>query len=305
MKHPQRNVILREVGSIIHQIDDPEFLEYGEHDFNYMDTLLLCSDGLSDMVASQVITKALAQKIELQQKVALLIQSANNAGGNDNITVVLAINNVKSKIANSNKKITAELPASLNNLSENNDPIQESDDIPPKTNKKRNGILVSIFVLATLIAIGIFFWMKKDQQKPLTDSKNDSSAIHANPSVKSVDTNVSKKNNDIAGPKNNVSAPVTLDSLNKFVNKTLGKIPDTLIVQKSDMEQFAFVMNKLDSGTQKTETLFLKNLKTGVVITSLIQAENVTFANGNHPITFDVKADTGNKKAIVLINSKP
>lgn len=92
MHHPRRNEILREVGLTAHRVDDPDFLESGTTDFQPGDHLLLCSDGLTDMVTQAQIVAVLAQPLTLDQQVAELIRSANQQGGHDNITVVLASN---------------------------------------------------------------------------------------------------------------------------------------------------------------------------------------------------------------------
>jgi protein phosphatase len=52
------------------------------------DRLLLCSDGLNDMVKDHVILD-LARNDSLEDAVAALIEEANEAGGKDNITVIL------------------------------------------------------------------------------------------------------------------------------------------------------------------------------------------------------------------------
>lgn len=89
MRHPQRNVISRDVGSA--------FLEDGDNDYIEMNTfplipksiLLLCSDGLCDMITSDQIKEILGKRKTISDKVDLLIKAANDAGGKDNVTVVL------------------------------------------------------------------------------------------------------------------------------------------------------------------------------------------------------------------------
>ncbi len=83
--HPLRNVILRAVGikkklalDLVRGITFPG------------DLFLLCSDGLSDMIDDNQIRNILFSTAPLLQKVEKLIESANAAGGYDNITVVLA-----------------------------------------------------------------------------------------------------------------------------------------------------------------------------------------------------------------------
>ena len=64
-------------------------------DINYVrfhdgDTLMLCSDGLSDMVSDTVIAQLLKTVIDPQQACDALVDQALKNGGKDNVTVVIA-----------------------------------------------------------------------------------------------------------------------------------------------------------------------------------------------------------------------
>ena len=54
------------------------------------DQLLLCTDGLTDMVSAERIAKCLDESPNAQSAAESLIELALAAGGKDNITVVLA-----------------------------------------------------------------------------------------------------------------------------------------------------------------------------------------------------------------------
>ena len=54
------------------------------------DLYLLCSDGLTDMVTDEQLVSLLTPDIPLADKVALLITVANDNGGKDNVSVILA-----------------------------------------------------------------------------------------------------------------------------------------------------------------------------------------------------------------------
>ena len=53
------------------------------------DKVLLCSDGLTDMLSDQAITQILTTEMALDKSVAKLIKCANDAGGLDNITLAV------------------------------------------------------------------------------------------------------------------------------------------------------------------------------------------------------------------------
>ncbi|MBP1617258.1 MAG: serine/threonine protein phosphatase [Bacteroidetes bacterium] len=89
MNHPQRNIIGRDVGSAPHKADDNDFLEAKTFPLRPNSILLLCSDGLSDMLKSLEIVSVLERELSLVEKAGALIDFANEKGGKDNITVVL------------------------------------------------------------------------------------------------------------------------------------------------------------------------------------------------------------------------
>ena len=82
--HRYRNVILRAVGT-----EETLDVDIIRGRVRSGDIFMLCSDGLTDMVAEDDISACLEQTISLDQKVSFLIDLANRAGGRDNITVIL------------------------------------------------------------------------------------------------------------------------------------------------------------------------------------------------------------------------
>ena len=89
MRHPRRNEVFRDVGSEPHGPDDPEFVDLHEIRFDPGDALLLCSDGLSDLVESAAILRVVEDHTGNPHAIVHgLIDAANAAGGKDNITAV-------------------------------------------------------------------------------------------------------------------------------------------------------------------------------------------------------------------------
>ena len=89
MQHQRRNEVYRDVGSEPHEQTDPEFIDLYEISFEPDAALLMCSDGLTDLVESATINQIVTQLAGRPQEVAAaLIEAANDAGGKDNVTVV-------------------------------------------------------------------------------------------------------------------------------------------------------------------------------------------------------------------------
>jgi len=80
-----KNLVTRAVG-----VEDTVLLESNTHDVQPGDTYLMCSDGLSDMVSDPVIAQILLTHPSLESAGQALIEAANDAGGKDNISVILA-----------------------------------------------------------------------------------------------------------------------------------------------------------------------------------------------------------------------
>ena len=83
--HPQRNLIYRSLGAGHKSVDPDVFHET----LRPGDTLLLCSDGLWEMVRHQGILSVLKQERDAQKICDTLIDMANANGGEDNITAVV------------------------------------------------------------------------------------------------------------------------------------------------------------------------------------------------------------------------
>jgi protein phosphatase len=82
---PHRNLVTRALG-----IERQVALEMHEHTALPGDLFLLCSDGLSEMVSERQLFTVLLQDIDLSRKATLLVSLANDNGGKDNVSVVLA-----------------------------------------------------------------------------------------------------------------------------------------------------------------------------------------------------------------------
>ena len=82
--HPEKNIITRAMGSRDEAV--PDFFEV---QLEAGDRVLLCSDGLSNMVEDDEIKDIVQDNQNLDEAVSSLISRANYYGGNDNISVVI------------------------------------------------------------------------------------------------------------------------------------------------------------------------------------------------------------------------
>jgi protein phosphatase len=80
-----KNLVTRAVG-----VEDTVLLETHQHDVLPGDIYVLCSDGLTDMLDDETIAQLLQRCELLPEAATALIDAANDAGGKDNISVVLA-----------------------------------------------------------------------------------------------------------------------------------------------------------------------------------------------------------------------
>lgn len=79
--HPRKNVLMRALGANISVEMDVFDVERD------VSAILLCSDGLTNMLDSNQIESVLNSDIDIDAKVQKLINKANNRGGTDNISV--------------------------------------------------------------------------------------------------------------------------------------------------------------------------------------------------------------------------
>lgn len=81
--HPNKNIITRAVG-----VDKSIKIDFEQIDLNDDDTLMLCTDGLSNYVSNEEITELMSDG-KHYAFADRLVQKANSNGGGDNITVVI------------------------------------------------------------------------------------------------------------------------------------------------------------------------------------------------------------------------
>ena len=138
--HPQRSIITRALGI------DPE-VEVDEYPIELQpgDRILFCSDGLTTMVRPDEIAGILSREHDPKRAAQLLVDAANAAGGEDNITAVIV-----EAVEVPDDEVAA-APAV---------PDDDTSDTPPVKPRRRRGrtlFRVLVWVLPVLIVLAIAF----------------------------------------------------------------------------------------------------------------------------------------------------
>ncbi len=82
--HPDKNVITRAVG-----VEETIQIDFFDTELRKGDVVLMCSDGLTNMLDDQEIQVIMSINGDLEHKAKALVEAANEKGGKDNIAVVL------------------------------------------------------------------------------------------------------------------------------------------------------------------------------------------------------------------------
>lgn len=82
--HPDKNIITRAIGA-----GDEVDIDFFTVELQPEETVLMCSDGLSNMLEDEDIRMILEGQRDIVEKAEALVKEANNRGGRDNISVVL------------------------------------------------------------------------------------------------------------------------------------------------------------------------------------------------------------------------
>ncbi len=82
--HPDKNIITRAVGGL-----DTVEIDFFHEELRSGDLVLICSDGLTNMLEDEEIGEIMRQYPSIEEKAEKLVDEANNHGGKDNIAVIL------------------------------------------------------------------------------------------------------------------------------------------------------------------------------------------------------------------------
>ncbi len=222
MHHPQRNVIGRDVGSQKHKANDDDFIEAQVFPLFPNTTLLFCSDGLTDMITSFTITLILSQKGSLEGKASSLIKAALDAGGKDNVTVVLfeylsdEPDIVPEEIVKEETSIIAKQEKQIN----------DENKITEKP-AKRNWLKIVLMVLVgLLIGFGIAYYFGMNGSKTEHDGGEKDTMETISPLKSEIEAFDVSNNNVEALKKENEELKQNVDKLEKEIDSLQGVLKE-------------------------------------------------------------------------------
>ncbi|WP_372793712.1 PP2C family serine/threonine-protein phosphatase [Lutibacter sp.] len=141
--HPNSNIITQSLGDSVNK-PNPSFKSTS---LKKGDRVILCSDGLNGMISDEKIEDILSQRSNAKELCKILINEANKAGGEDNITVIV------SKILEVDNS-TANIAAPI-----------KTRGIVKNTSKKLNLYIISIalVILGLILGLILGYFIFKDK----------------------------------------------------------------------------------------------------------------------------------------------
>jgi PPM family protein phosphatase len=277
------------LGFDAHIISTTDYIETGESPFLPGDTLLLCSDGLTDMITRDQITSALTSFKSLQEKGRALIQAANDAGGNDNITVVLVHNN---KRAVKQKAIQPATTVKTNEDKIEEPKLEQSLPVIPTVQyqppgRSNRGVILLLSVLCCLF-LGAFLWMLW-KSNTVEDVQGTALPAASNPQEKHLsDTINNLQGSTLVLSDSSFAREITISDTLSIQRDSLhlkGSI-NTIFVRDSTYAGPAFVISK-DCKYVLLENLTLKYFDVGILAQSrVLRLKNVLFENCRIPLQY-------------------
>jgi serine/threonine protein phosphatase PrpC len=284
MKHPKRNEISKALGfdPNIGLISD--YIETGISPFLPGDILLLCSDGLTDMIDSKTITRILTAKQKVPEKAKALVDAANNAGGKDNVTVVLLHN------TNQRTVLEATKPAII----KKNEKQTENDDAEPQENGLRNRTiksnrgLITLLILLCLGLLAALLWqVLQSRKEPVIETatpqvlKNDSE-LKLQENLRG--SSVIVLNDSIYGQPLFISDTIFID------RDSVRMDGNNLVLQSRNKEKSAAFMITPACRYILFENMVFKDFEKAVITqNSVVQLRNVRFQNCDVAVEHDYR----------------
>jgi serine/threonine protein phosphatase PrpC len=287
MQHPKRNEINKALG-FDPQIDvKSDYIETGSSPFLPGDMLLLCSDGLSDLVNKKDMTAVLLSRSSLEEKGQALIDAANVAGGKDNITVVIVHNNKKPlKI-----KATKPVASKKNGSNEEREPVTQQekmvtakeDRTPLSPRRKSNALIWGLGLLCLLLAsLCVWLWSRN---KPKEKPQSFVAQYTPNAAEKELSDSLGFAKGTFLLSTQNLGAPVIIGDTIYVRQDTLHINGNGAVLQADSSFAGPALIITNNNRVLSLENLVFKNFATAILLQNKgVQLKNVQFLNCKVPV---------------------
>jgi len=296
MQHPKRNQINQALGLASRKGMTDAYFETGSSPFLPGDLILICSDGLTDMIDAALITAVLNGPETLAVKAQRLIEEANLAGGKDNVTVVLAKNDkipAVYEIPAAGKPVaktqSAEKPSLAEPLRETVKSVPEQSIVKQKSSK---GLIFLLSVLC-LLFLGTTVWLffyhtaegtKLDQPGTVLITPVKSAL---NPQEKMISDTLLKLKGDTLLLSDTVfKVPVRLSQpLNIDRDTLILKTKGNIVFQSDSAYKGPALILSPKCRYVKIDQLVLENFETGILsYNNVLDIKNIRFNKVNYPL---------------------
>jgi protein phosphatase len=150
-RHPQRSMITRALG-----VDEDVEVDRSTVDLVHGDRIIICSDGLTGMVSEADIAEVLRDQDDPQTAAETLVEKANTAGGEDNITVIVIDVGSEGDVAPAITEHRSDLGERHHTDPAADTGYHRAIEVTPKRSPWMRRVLVTVLVLAVLAGGGVF-----------------------------------------------------------------------------------------------------------------------------------------------------
>jgi serine/threonine protein phosphatase PrpC len=292
MKHPKRNEINKALGFETQLSKNSDYIETGQSPFLPGDMILLCSDGLTDMIKKETISTILTTSTSIKEKCRSLIDAANDAGGKDNVTVVLVQNNKEPAKhnatmpeANINKQ-----PVAVNTI--NAHPEMSGNQLTAPNNSRVAGKTpLIIFALLMLLFLGTTIWQYvnrppvvevQPKHKLITAKAKNEQEIKLQQSINQLKGNILVLSDSVFKSPIILTGAIQVNS-DSIIIKSKGKI-----VFKSDTSNKVAAFNFLPKCKHAAlDSLSFDGFKTAIIAcNNVLSLKNVRFFDCEVPVQY-------------------
>ena len=283
MNHPKRNEINKALGFESHLGKSTDYIETGQSPFLSGDLLLLCSDGLTDMVSSAQITGILTNDGSLKDKGKRLIDAANHNGGRDNITVVL-VQNDKVPQQHSATTVKQREPSDNGARRITEQPAADAETEPaPKSNKTVIVILTILMLL--FLASSVYLYLQNKTLNPATNPEKQPTTVIKKP-ANSLQVKLQKAVDNVKGKililsDTGYASPIIIsDAIRINKDTLLIKTKGHIVFQSDSGYTGSAIILSSKCKSIILDSLSFNNFNTGIAtVNNVLDLRNVRFVN--------------------------